>query len=479
MAALMLTGQLIPHNVGGLVLLLIVAFTICQLSIYAYNTWLHPLSRFPGPRLAAISSLPKIRNALKGNGVHCVVDLHQKYGAVVRISPNELSFSSANSLKDIYGFKTAGRNTLPKDLDFYQPPGDMTSNLINSNDEGHSRQRRVFANAFSDRALKSQEPLFLTYVNALCDKIRIKIKQEREHKFNIVELYNFTTFDVMGDLTFGEPLGMLDNSSYHPWVASIFANFRFGTYLHCIRCYPKLANFLFSLIPQKIHEKRKMHDEFSHARVDQRLSKLDPRPDIWGLVLERGNKEGGGMTKEEMYANSNLFMLAGTETTATLLSGLTYYLLANPEKLNKLTKEVRQEFSSEEEITIERLQALSYLNACVEEGLRMFPPVSNGLPRLVPPEGLMIDGKYVPGGVSAVPIHRLSYKHIDFCIARYQSHDHTFSRLPQLQQLQRSLCFHAGEMAAVSSSILRRQKARTTTFLRRSASMFRQEHGLP
>ena len=65
-----------------------------------------------------------------------------------------------------------------------------------------------------------QEPLFLTYVDKLVGNIHRTIAQEPEHKFNIVRMLNFTTFDIMGDLTFGESLGMLEDNSYHPWVVS-------------------------------------------------------------------------------------------------------------------------------------------------------------------------------------------------------------------------------------------------------------------
>jgi len=90
-------------------------------------------------------------------------------------------------------------------------------------------------------------------------------------------------------------------------------------------------------------------------------------------------------------------MVAGTETTATLLSGLTYYLLKHPDKLQKVTDEVRA--LTEEELTLEQLPRLSYLNACFEEGLRVYPPVPVGLPRVVPKEGTSICGEWIPGKV--------------------------------------------------------------------------------
>jgi cytochrome P450 len=85
-------------------------------------------------------------------------------------------------------------------------------NLIQARDVDHNRQRKIFTPAFSDRALKQQEPLFLKYTDQLVSKLKENIKQDPDAKLDMVRMYNFTTFDIMGDLTFGEPLHMLRNA---------------------------------------------------------------------------------------------------------------------------------------------------------------------------------------------------------------------------------------------------------------------------
>ena len=100
------------------------------------------------------------------------------------------------------------------------------------------------------------------------------------------------------------------------------------------------------------------------------------RPRKPGFNVETREYLGQGLDRKEMCANSNLFMIAGTETTATFLSGLTYYLLTNSEKLARLIGEIRRAFVTESEITLESLQSLSYPRGCLEEGLQMYPPVS-------------------------------------------------------------------------------------------------------
>lgn len=90
---------------------------------------------------------------------------------------------------------------------------------------------------------------------------------------------------------------------------------------------------------------------------------------------------------------------------ATLLSGITYYLLRNPEVLKRTTDLIRTTFTVESNINILNLQQVEYFTACIEEGLRTFPPVPGGLPRRTTAGGNVICGRYVPEGTT-VSIHQ-------------------------------------------------------------------------
>ena len=82
--------------------------------------------------------------------------------------------------------------------------------------------------------------------------------------------------------------------------------------------------------------------------------------------------------------------------------------------MRRLTEEIRSSFSTEADITIEKLQALKYLHACLEEGLRMYPPVPIGLPRVTPATGpVTIDGKEVPANASVMATHYAVYRNSD------------------------------------------------------------------
>ena len=107
------------------------------------------------------------------------------------------------------------------------------------------------------------------------------------------------------------------------------------------------------------------------------------------------------MTRDEIKATSGILVIAGSETTATLLSGATFLLLKNPSSLAKAVNEVRNSFVHASDITFTSVTAqLPYLNACLEESLRLYPPVPTVLPRRTAPDGDIINGHFVPPDVS-------------------------------------------------------------------------------
>lgn len=127
-------------------------------------------------------------------------------------------------------------------------------------------------------------------------------------------------------------------------------------------------------------------------------------PSVSYILNADGEK---GMTIEETYTAAQVLIVAGSETSATALCGSTYLLLSNPQTLSKLTAEVRTAFKTEAEILPHNTAALPYLNAVVEEALRLCPPGPGTFPRRVPEGGRVVCDRFVPGGV-AVGVHQVS-----------------------------------------------------------------------
>jgi len=343
-----------------------------------------------------------------GDAVKWINSLHIEYGPIVRSAPDELSFIQPEAWKDIYGHRGSGQLSFAKDprflgRDFFTKPGESPG-ITRSDDVNHARQRRLVSAGFSDKALKEQEPLLKRYVNILIEKLKI-VSSNKDHsdaKVNMTDWFNFTTFDIMADLTFAEPLYLLDNSSYSTWVSAIMGSFKFVTFQQLTRQIPGLEPLLQKAIPRSIQKKKQDHLDFSARRVDNRLSMKTTRPDIWTYVLRFSDSEENRdrrLSLNQMYSIASTFMFGGTETTATLLSGLTYMLLRDQQKMKRLVSELRKTFATRQLITLGKLASLEYLNACIEEALRIYPPSPMGLPRITPATGAEICGRYVSSGV--------------------------------------------------------------------------------
>lgn len=134
-----------------------------------YNVYLHPLRSYPGPFIARASFLPYQRNLLRGRIHLWIQDLHKKYGPVVRLSPNELSFIEPEVWKDVYGHRASA---FTKSHTFYGPDAYGTPvGILRADNVSHGRQRKTVSHAFSDKALKDQEELLKKHVSLLVEKL--------------------------------------------------------------------------------------------------------------------------------------------------------------------------------------------------------------------------------------------------------------------------------------------------------------------
>lgn len=141
--------------------------------------------------------------------------------------------------------------------------------MIVAGTDDHTRVRRLFSPGFSDRALKKQEPLFRKYVDLLMSKLF----QRGGEPVDLVKMLNLTTFDLMAELSFGEPLGLLESGKYSAWVETVFNSVRAVPVLQFIRYYPWLNRCFDLLEPKAVGEARMGNFRHSAERVDKRLER--------------------------------------------------------------------------------------------------------------------------------------------------------------------------------------------------------------
>lgn len=373
---------------------------IYRVSIILYRLFYSPLRRYPGPLFHAISWLPLLyHRQITGQWPYRLKRLHDQYGDIVRIAPDEISCIYPEAWDDIYGFRKPGQLELVKD------PRDHSTldqerrehNIIYSDTENHRRQRRLLAHAFSEQALRGQETLLQVYVDQLMQRLR----ETNRETTDITMWLNFATFDIMGDLGFGEPFGCLETAQYQHWIDVIFKSLRIGSTINAIRFYPLGAKLLQLTIGKQMIKARNAHQDLAVKKAEARISKgVTSQGDFMSQILKHNDEKG--MSRKEMHEVTGLPIIVGSETTATALSGLVYCLTTNPEALKKAVDEVRSTFPSEDMINMTTMKSTPYLQACIEEALRVFPPVPGALHRVVPKGGFELRGKFLPEGVSGL-----------------------------------------------------------------------------
>ncbi|QDS77051.1 hypothetical protein FKW77_006788 [Venturia effusa] len=311
--------------------------------------------------------------------------LHAKYGHTVRTSPNILSCIHADVWPQVYGPQKGEHKENEKAKEMFPVhPNDFAHNIFTANFEDHTRMRRALAPAFSDKALRQQEPMVQGVVDDFI--ARLKGSYEKNEATDLVKLFHFTLFDLTGLLFFGESFGCLTSGEYHPWVGIIFSSFRVAVLVSLIRSKP-LGRYLLTFLPQWILNIETEHKRYSEDAVKARMKLgVTENKDVVTLVLQGAN-EGNALRSEELIETSTLFITAASETTATTLSGLFYHLTQNQSARKRLTQEIRQACPTEKDITIQSTQEMEYLRACLKEILRIYVPVVINVPRIAKPGG--------------------------------------------------------------------------------------------
>ncbi|KAF2122225.1 cytochrome P450 [Lophiotrema nucula] len=336
-----------------------------------YRRYFHPLAKYPGPFWNCVSPIPAGLSLLHGRFAFENKLKHEKYaGPVFRLGPNELTFNTAQAYQDIYGFRPGHTNMLKSPI--HTGPvqvGSTTTVQYAVEDAEHARQRRALSHSFSTQALMEQEPIIQGYMTKFVERMSEVSSKAGE---------------------------------YQEWVSYLFHTIKDGALIQGTRRIAGTGTWLQKFLQtrfQGMGNALSYHLEHTREKVERRLnaSNIEHRDFIW-YILKQAEKFD--LKHDEIIANSGLFIIAGSETTATALSGLMARLIWNPRCYKILAEEIRSTFANEEDITFNAIQNLPYLNACIEEVLRIHPPVPAGPPRVVPPGGDFIDGHWVPGGVT-------------------------------------------------------------------------------
>ncbi|KAH6679214.1 cytochrome P450 [Halenospora varia] len=399
---------------------LVLILIYITIKIFYRLRW-HPLSKYPGPKLWAISQVPFVLNMTQGRYPHRIREFHRKYGPIIRLGPNELSFAQSDAWSEIHQ-RRPGNKAFSKSPAFMTRPETMPAEtmITTPHDLHHNQMRRAFESSFTRKALQGQEPVIQKNVQLFIEKLCQLSRTTDMAQVNMVHWYSFVTFDILGDLAFGEPFGCLEGGKYHKWVSLGTDTIKYMTYTAALKHYPWIYSLTKLLIPKSMLDKGRDHYNYTVSKVSNRMSIDRQQVDFMTSVM-KANRNFKHMTLEEMYGNFAFLIFAGSETSATVLSGITDKLIQNPEVLRKLEREIFGKVNKNSDLTTDALNDLPYLRAVISEGFRMCNPTPAGNPRIVPEGGSYILGNWIPAGAS-VSVHPFT---LHFCPENF-SQPHRF-----------------------------------------------------
>lgn len=180
-----------------------------------HNVFFHPLRKFPGPVSTAASQIPLTIATIRGEQLRWLRALHEKYGHVVRIAPDALSYTDERAWSDINGSSPAVKYGMEKNERLLKLiGGDMTSpnpELARA-DQKHTQMRKAYASGLTKAAVRSQAPLVLSHI----EELMAVIDEKNGEPIDMVDTWCSFIYNIFSDLFLGESLNLFKDPTYVP-----------------------------------------------------------------------------------------------------------------------------------------------------------------------------------------------------------------------------------------------------------------------
>ncbi|PBK99824.1 cytochrome P450 [Armillaria gallica] len=424
-----------------------VTVLVVLIHLVPYLIDFHRLRSYPGPLIAKFSDAWLGYVSHQGHRSEVIHDLHRKYGPFVRIAPNHVSVAVSDAQPMVYGH---GNGALKSS--FYDAFITTSIGIFTARDRPtHTRKRKIISHTFSQKSVLEFEPHVHRYVGQLLgqwdklyDKALKGISGEEGEGWtgrdgrlwlDCLPWVNYLAFDIIGDLAFGAPFGMImaakDSVPMAQDPHAVMKSYGQAgakhaskeieviktlggpseTFLVTMGAVPGWWRAVLKRTPMfwKGGEDFDAITGMAVAAISKRLQEPTDRNDLLSKLQAGKDEDGNPMGQEELTAEALTFLIAGSDTTANSTCAIIYYLARTPSVQEKLHKELAEHLESGV-ATVEQVKNLAYLQAVINEGLRLHSTVAMGLPRVAPEGGMTILGNYFPGGtVISVPtytIHR-------------------------------------------------------------------------
>ncbi|OJD33800.1 benzoate 4-monooxygenase [Diplodia corticola] len=378
----------------------------------------------PAPFPAQFSNLWLLWQVRKGSRYLAVHDAHKKMGKMVRIQPHHVSIADVDAIPLIYGH---GNGFLKSE--YYDAFVSIQRGLFNTRDRAeHTRKRKTVAHTFSAKSIGQFEQYMHGNLELLVKQWDRMAKESGGYAhMDALHWFNYLAFDIIGDLAFGAPFGMLEKGKDFAEVRespdapprsapAIEVLNRRGEVSAAIGCMPWIKPWA-KYFPDPFFSKGVEAVEnlagIAVARVKQRLDNADKidRVDLLARLMEGKDETGEKLGRQELTAEALTQLIAGSDTTSNTSCALLYHCLRNPHVITKLQKELDAAIPNIDTVPeFSMVRDLPYLDAVIKETMRIHSTSSLGLPRMVVGPGITILNRHFPAGtVLSVPSYSIHH----------------------------------------------------------------------
>lgn len=328
--------------------LLVLLVAGCMIVRTTYRLYLHPLSKIPGPKLAAISHLYEFYYDVVRGGTFIweVEKMHRQYGPIVRINPREVHVIDPEFYDEIYAPGSRRRDKDPRQVAMFGAPGSMAATIGH---EQHKMRRGLVRGHFSRKAIVNIEPL----VQEKLDKM-IQLFQGAYKNLGVVNLsdaFAALTADIIAVYALGIDLDYLDQPDFKNDFQQ--ASVELDMLCHVFKFFPWLAK-LAQIIPDRIVRylqpsadsiflvQKTIHDQSvaSLQKASQPFSDNELRSNIFDS-LGHSSVPLRERTLSRLQDEGLILLAAGTETTARALAVCAFHLATNKLVMQKLRLELK------------------------------------------------------------------------------------------------------------------------------------------
>ncbi|KAI0888437.1 cytochrome P450 [Annulohypoxylon maeteangense] len=207
-------------------------FSLLPLSLFVYRLFLHPLAKIPGPRLAAITSLWYVYQVKQGRMAALSKNLHKKYGPVVRISPNEVSFDSREAFQAIYTgshyiekgdfYWALSGNPGTIDWRFRRHPGDAFAFNGELDMQRYKSHRKSITGTYTTASLKK----YSDRIDEVVDRFIAKLKTQEGEELDLAEWMHLAVVECLCAITLNWSPGFIKDESDHGFLAKSIKQWR-------------------------------------------------------------------------------------------------------------------------------------------------------------------------------------------------------------------------------------------------------------